>query len=88
MGSVLVVMGKKKKEKGRKEIKQKMDPRGIEPRTTPMLREYYTTKPQAHSLNESIQVCFTTNLECYNRWQFSRLFLLYLILCRRDTRVV
>jgi hypothetical protein len=24
-----------------------MDSRGIEPRTTPMLREYYTTKPQA-----------------------------------------
>ncbi|KAJ5651446.1 uncharacterized protein N7484_005169 [Penicillium longicatenatum] len=27
---------------------KKMDSRGIEPRTTPMLREYYTTKPQAH----------------------------------------
>ena len=26
---------------------KKMDSRGIEPRTTPMLREYYTTKPQA-----------------------------------------
>ncbi|KAI0419173.1 hypothetical protein F5X98DRAFT_83139 [Xylaria grammica] len=24
-----------------------LDSRGIEPRTTPMLREYYTTKPQA-----------------------------------------
>ena len=27
---------------------KKLDSRGIEPRTTPMLREYYTTKPQAH----------------------------------------
>ena len=27
-----------------------MDSRGIEPRTTPMLREYYTTKPQARVL--------------------------------------
>jgi hypothetical protein len=27
-----------------------LDSRGIEPRTTPMLREYYTTKPQAHLL--------------------------------------
>ncbi|KAJ5569483.1 peroxin-11B Pex11B-Penicillium chrysogenum [Penicillium hispanicum] len=27
---------------------KKMDSRGIEPRTTPMLRGYYTTKPQAH----------------------------------------
>ncbi|KAJ9484715.1 hypothetical protein VN97_g8651 [Penicillium thymicola] len=26
---------------------KRMDSRGIEPRTTPMLREYYTTKPQA-----------------------------------------
>ena len=34
----------------RKKEEQKMDPRGIEPRTTPMLREYYTTKPQAHLL--------------------------------------
>ena len=32
----------------RKKAKQKdLDSRGIEPRTTPMLREYYTTKPQA-----------------------------------------
>ena len=31
-----------------KKQKQKdLDSRGIEPRTTPMLREYYTTKPQA-----------------------------------------
>ncbi|KAJ5241358.1 uncharacterized protein N7469_002949 [Penicillium citrinum] len=29
-----------------------MDSRGIEPRTTPMLREYYTTKPQAHLLKD------------------------------------
>ncbi|KAI0483272.1 hypothetical protein GGR56DRAFT_623619, partial [Xylariaceae sp. FL0804] len=27
-----------------------MDSRGIEPRTTPMLREYYTTKPQARGI--------------------------------------
>jgi hypothetical protein len=26
---------------------KKLDSRGIEPRTTPMLRGYYTTKPQA-----------------------------------------
>ena len=31
--------------KGQKDL----DSRGIEPRTTPMLREYYTTKPQAQS---------------------------------------
>ncbi|KAJ5112784.1 hypothetical protein N7532_000829 [Penicillium argentinense] len=30
--------------------KEKMDSRGIEPRTTPMLRGYYTTKPQAQLL--------------------------------------
>ncbi|KAJ6014182.1 hypothetical protein N7540_008773 [Penicillium herquei] len=29
------------------DIWARMDSRGIEPRTTPMLREYYTTKPQA-----------------------------------------
>ena len=29
---------------------KKLDSRGIEPRTTPMLREYYTTKPQAQLL--------------------------------------
>jgi hypothetical protein len=28
-------------------LTQKMDLQGIEPWTTPMLREYYTTKPQA-----------------------------------------
>jgi hypothetical protein len=41
---------------------KKMDSRGIEPRTTPrlffdekmMLREYYTTKPQAHI----IKLCY------------------------------
>ena len=27
-----------------------MELRGIEPRTSPMLREYYTTKPQPHLL--------------------------------------
>jgi hypothetical protein len=30
-----------------------MDSRGIEPRTTPMLRGYYTTKPQAHLLENT-----------------------------------
>ena len=29
-----------------------MDSRGIEPRTTPMLREYYTTKPQAQLIED------------------------------------
>ena len=29
------------------EQRKKMDLQGIEPWTTPMLREYYTTKPQA-----------------------------------------
>lgn len=33
-------------------IDKKMDSRGIEPRTTPMLREYYTTKPQALFVEE------------------------------------
>ena len=32
-----------------------MDSRGIEPRTTPMLREYYTTKPQAHLIGWLVQ---------------------------------
>ena len=32
-----------------KKSQKDMDSRGIEPRTTPMLREYYTTKPQAQS---------------------------------------
>ena len=36
---------------------QKMDSRGIEPRTTPMLRGYYTTKPQAQLLNADIPIC-------------------------------
>lgn len=31
----------------RKQEQKGMDSRGIEPRTTPMLREYYTTKPRA-----------------------------------------
>ena len=31
----------------KQKTKRKLDSRGIEPRTTPMLREYYTTKPQA-----------------------------------------
>jgi hypothetical protein len=30
--------------------KKEMDLQGIEPWTTPMLREYYTTKPQARFL--------------------------------------
>ena len=34
-------------QKFQKNKNKKMDSRGIEPRTTPMLREYYTTKPQA-----------------------------------------
>jgi hypothetical protein len=29
------------------QAQKEMDSRGIEPRTTPMLREYYTTKPRA-----------------------------------------
>jgi hypothetical protein len=29
------------------QVQKEMDSRGIEPRTTPMLREYYTTKPRA-----------------------------------------
>jgi hypothetical protein len=31
----------------KKPMHKEMDSRGIEPRTTPMLREYYTTKPRA-----------------------------------------
>ena len=46
------IKGKRKKKKGRGETKN-MDSRGIEPRTTPMLRGYYTTKPQAQSLKGS-----------------------------------
>ena len=40
-------------QKGLSRFSKKMDSRGIEPRTTPMLREYYTTKPQAQ-LNERL----------------------------------
>ena len=35
-----------------------MDSRGIEPRTTPMLREYYTTKPQAHLMKGVTVSCY------------------------------
>ena len=45
VGSKMEVVGKRVKEK---EEKEKMELRGIEPRTSPMLREYYTTKPQPH----------------------------------------
>jgi hypothetical protein len=36
-----------------------MDSRGIEPRTTPMLREYYTTKPRARGVEllDSMKMC-------------------------------
>ena len=43
---------KKKREQYHQNVagqSKKMDLQGIEPWTTPMLREYYTTKPQAQS---------------------------------------
>jgi hypothetical protein len=52
----------KTNEKGKKEgitgvaSAQLMDSRGIEPRTTPMLREYYTTKPQARVVVDEKQL--------------------------------
>ena len=50
-----------------------MDLQGIEPWTTPMLREYYTTKPQAQldemranfRLHEPIYCTPTTRLACH-----------------------
>ena len=35
-------------------MQKEMDLQGIEPWTTPMLREYYTTKPQALNADELI----------------------------------
>jgi hypothetical protein len=37
-----------------REKQKEMDSRGIEPRTTPMLREYYTTKPRARIVMQSV----------------------------------
>lgn len=42
--------GSKRKEPTK--VGEEMDSRGIEPRTTPMLRGYYTTKPQARFVVE------------------------------------
>ena len=42
-----------------------MDSRGIEPRTTHMLSEYYTTKPQAHLVEEIMR---SVNLQ--GAWMF------------------
>ncbi|TRX98480.1 hypothetical protein FHL15_000554 [Xylaria flabelliformis] len=41
-----------------------LDSRGIEPRTTPMLREYYTTKPQARGC--MLQLFANGSLDCHN----------------------
>ena len=42
---------------------QKMELRGIEPRTSPMLREYYTTKPQPHLLKPWTFKCYLQHLK-------------------------
>ncbi|KAJ9484752.1 hypothetical protein VN97_g8612 [Penicillium thymicola] len=39
---------------GKKQNQKDLDSRGIEPRTTPMLREYYTTKPQAQLIGSGM----------------------------------
>ncbi|KOS48514.1 hypothetical protein ACN38_g479 [Penicillium nordicum] len=43
-----------------------LDSRGIEPRTTPMLREYYTTKPQAQLIGGEVPNKYITIGKCYN----------------------
>ena len=43
-----------------------MDSRGIEPRTTHMLSEYYTTKPQAHLYRTNSELCYITQTDNLN----------------------
>ena len=55
-----------------KEKTQKMELRGIEPRTSPMLREYYTTKPQPHLLKDGPHFfSYKPNQDSYSATQFA-----------------